>query len=346
MKPTFVQLILILTMLLPGIGNTAGKSSSSLAVKVTVKPLISLLTHPTEDAPATVLSLSDSQLSSEVSGKIIEISVEVGDRVEKGAVIARLDPWLYRVQLQQAQGMLRELKASLALAQRERERLGKLRKKGQSTVAALDAKVSQVDRLAAQLTGQRSRVAESRTRLAKTTILAPFSGLISQRSGQIGGWVGPGTPLVRLVDLNRVELSADVASQHIGQLEKASGLVFVYLGSRYPVAIRSLLPMENSATQTREIRLTFAATTPPVGAAGRLTWTDSRAYLPPWVLVRRSGGLGIFMVKAGRAQFLPLPHAREGIPALLPDGVSGRVVIDGREALSHGSSLSIIPTTD
>ncbi|MBF0379406.1 MAG: efflux RND transporter periplasmic adaptor subunit [Magnetococcales bacterium] len=317
------------------------------AIKVTVKPLQSLVTHPQDDATATVVSLNTTQISPEVTGKINKIAVDVGDVVEQGYLVASLDPWLYRGQLQQALGALKELEVAFTLAKKERDRATRLQKKGQSTQAVVDGKIAQVDSLAAKLVGQKSRVAESRTRLGKAAVVAPFTGLIIERMGQKGAWVGPTNPIATLVDLQNVELVAHVAAAQITQLQMAEKLLFVHLQKKYTVTIRTVLAVENAATQTREVRLTFDKAKPPPGAAGRLTWQDPRSYLPPWVLVRRDNSLGLFLSDMAKARFLPLPNAREGLPALLPDMVEGvDVVIDGRESLKQGDSLSIIPGQD
>jgi RND family efflux transporter MFP subunit len=347
MAATFLSLFVALFLLFPSVCSAGEVAKSQKSIKVTVKPLESIVTHPRDDAPAIVVSLNVTQLSPEVAGKIVDLTVEVGDVVEQGQVIARLDSWAYRRQLQQAQGVLKELEVALDLAKKERDRAVRLRKKGQSTQAVLDSKIAQVDSLSAKLVGQKSRVAESRTRLGKATINAPFKGLITKRSGGKGGWVGPGTPIATLVDLQGVELVAQVASLRIAQLKKANDLAFVHMQKKYPVAIRTILAIENIATQTREVRLKFTVTKPPPGSTGRLTWVDPRAYLPPWVLVRRDKGLGMFMSDKATARFLSLPNAHEGLPALLPEMVGpGDVVIDGRESLNQGDSLSIIPRVD
>ena len=344
--------LVLFCSLWPQVAESQDATKSAVAVKavtvkqVTSKGIASLLTKLQDDAPATVLSLNNSQLASEVSGIILEMAVEVGDVVGKGAVLARLDDWLYLAQLKQAQGAQQEFAAALQQARRERDRAKKLRKKGQSTQAVLDAKVAQVEQSLARLQQQKARVDQSRSRWQKTTIRATFSGVVSQRSGQVGAWVGVGTPIVELVDIARVELSAKVASQRIPQLKIANKLQFVHLDLSYPVTIRALLPIEDAATQTREIRLGFQESRPPPGAAGRLSWFDDRDFVPPWLLVRRQQGLGIFLLKADKVFFLPLPDAREGLPALLPAGITGDVVVDGRESLQHGETVQIIPAGD
>ncbi|MBF0193171.1 MAG: efflux RND transporter periplasmic adaptor subunit [Magnetococcales bacterium] len=347
MVATLFSFFLTFLLLAPSLGIAGDEGAAQKSVKVTIKPLKSLVIHPRDDATATVVSLNATQISPEVTGKISNIAVKVGDVVKQGQIIVRLDSWLYSGQLQQAQGVLKELEVGLELAKKERDRAVRLRKKGQSTQAVLDSKIAQVDSYSAKLIGQRSRVAESRTRLNKATITAPFSGLITKRSGHKGSWVGPGTPIVTLVDLQAVELVAEVASLRVEQFKKAGDMVFIHMEEKYPVSIRAILAIENSATQTREVRLRFVDNKPPPGATGRLTWVDPRAHLPPWVLVRRNNSLGLFLSEKSVAKFLPIPSAYEGLAALLPamDGPQD-VIIDGRESLKHGDSLSIIPRQD
>ncbi|MBF0358009.1 MAG: efflux RND transporter periplasmic adaptor subunit [Magnetococcales bacterium] len=341
MQWSSLYLVLPLLLFMPGIASADGEELGGSS-KVTVKSLASLLINPQEDAPAQVISLNDSQLSSEIAGKIVEMAVEVGDVVEQGAVLVRLDPWLYLSQLQQAEEVVKELEVELLLAKKERERSRRLKKKGQTTAAALDTKIAQVNLLTAKLSGQKSRVEESRTRLGKMVLRAPFPGVITQRSGQIGSWARSDIPLLRLVDLTRVELVAEVAASQVKQLKIASKLNFIYLDNRYPVTLRTILPTEKESTHSREVRLSFTGALPPPGASGRLSWIDSRPYLPPWIMVRRGGGLGIFVYKNSKASFFRIEGAREGVAALLPEMVvTGQVVVDGREALEHGDTLSI-----
>jgi RND family efflux transporter MFP subunit len=350
MKITPWSLLLLPLFWLPGSAlaeeeAVAMKKQLASLSSVSVQSLASLVIHPKEDVSATVISLHRVFITPEISGKIVEMVVEVGDHVEKGQVVARLDPWLYQAQLRQAQGLNKELKVALNLAKREQSRAQKLRKKGQSTEAVLDTKKGRVDQLKAQLISQNSRVTESGTRLGKSVIKAPFSGVISQRTGEIGGWVGVASPLVELVDLRGVELVAHLDQRQIKQLENGSELSFIHGDRPYPVTVRTRLAIENRATKTQEMRFSFSGDVPPPGASGRLNWQHAGDHLPPWLLVRRKGALGLFLVKEKKAVFLPLPSAKEGIPALLPAGISGEVAIDGRESLKEGESLLISPVS-
>ena len=70
-------------------------------------------------------------------------------------------------------------------------------------------------------------------------------------------------------------------------------------GERYPLRLRRLPPVVDSRTRTRQARLEFTGAQAPAGSAGRLRWEAQAAYLPPELLVRRDGGLGVFLLDDG-----------------------------------------------
>ena len=79
------------------------------------------------------------------------------------------------------------------------------------------------------------------------------------------------------------------------------------------------------------------------GTAGRLAWHGDRRLLPADYLVRRDGRLGVFTIEDNRARFVTVPQAQEGRPAAvdLPPGT--RLISDGRQGLSDGQEVNLIP---
>ena len=78
--------------------------------------------------------------------------------------------------------------------------------------------------------------------------------------------------------------------------------------------------------------------------AGRLRWEAEAAFLPPELLVRRDGGLGVFLIYDGAARFHPLPEATEGQPARVDLPAEARLVLEGRQRLSDGDA--VVPARD
>ena len=114
-------------------------------------------------------------------------------------------------------------------------------------------------------------------------------------------------------------------------------------GERYPLRLRRLPPVVDSRTRTRQARLEFTGAQAPAGSAGRLRWEAEVAYLPPSLLVRRAGGLGVFLIEDGKARFHPLPGATEGQPARVELPAATQLVLEGRQRLSDGDPVVLAP---
>ncbi|MBF0283425.1 MAG: efflux RND transporter periplasmic adaptor subunit [Magnetococcales bacterium] len=319
-------------------------SSGGAPLRVTAAPILALAFHPQGEAPAVAISLNDSLLSPEIAGIVGEIGAEVGERVAAGAVLARLDDWPQRLALEQAQADRDRLLSELQLARRLWSRAKELTRQDHASREALERRETEQTSLAAALRRQEAMVEEARLRLDKTRIQAPFAGIVAERMAQVGAWIAPGTPLFRLVDPARVEVSARFRPEEAEEASRGEGLRFVAVGGEHPVTLRALSALLDERSRTREGRFRFTAHLAPPGSAGVLRWTRAEPHLPSNLLVRRDGGLGVFVVDQGKARFLPLPEAREGRPVPLPEGVrAAQVVVAGREGLQEGAPLAVEP---
>ncbi|MBF0125150.1 MAG: efflux RND transporter periplasmic adaptor subunit [Magnetococcales bacterium] len=314
------------------------------ATVVTVQPLATLLFHPKQEAPAHVVSLNDSLLSLELPGILIDIAVEVGQLVQKEMPLLRLDPWIYKNQLQQAQAGLEESQTRLQLAQRQHERATQLHKNGQLTTEQFDQRVAELHSLTAQVRQQRVLLQAAQERLDHTILKAPFAGLVTDRTSQLGGYAAPGTPLLRLTDIEQVELTAQIRPDQGAQFDAAWQGQFYLEGQSYPVQLRALLATQDPQARTREARLRFVGAPKPFpGITGRLVWISPRPHLPAWILSRRGGVLGVFLARGSVAHFLPLPQAVEGQPIPLDPLPEGAVILSAREPLQDGSAIRLEP---
>jgi RND family efflux transporter MFP subunit len=159
-----------------------------------------------------------------IAGRIEELAVDLADTVTQGQVVARLDN-AERVQavaqaeadLAVARANLAEAKSLLAIAERELERVDKLRDRGVSSESQRDlAKADQLAKQAhlavteAQVTRSQAALATARIRLGYTEVAAHWRGhgeerVVAERHVDEGETVSPNEPLYRLVDLDPIK---------------------------------------------------------------------------------------------------------------------------------------------
>lgn len=336
------QMLRIIFITFMGLATWSANALASEGVKVSVTTIATLLSHPWEEAQAQVISLNDCQLSAEVSGTISRLLVDVGDRITKDQNLVVIDDWSLRLQSGQEEAGLEVLEGQLHLAQLQLNRVSTLQSRKLSSRERLDTAQADVRVLKARVQQQQKRLEEARSRLAKTQVSAPFAAMVVQRMGQMGAWVTPGTPLLRLVDTTHVELSAQVAGEAVARMQSASKWRLKYQDQFHDLKLKTIIPLESASTGTREVRLVFIGTPPVPGSAGRLQWEDARPHLPAWILIKREGVMGVFVAQGNKAVFQPLPQAIEGSRTIWPlADQTQSVVVNGRQALKEGDSLII-----
>jgi len=168
-------------------------------------------------------------ISPDVSGEIVELTVQEGDKVEKGQLLTRLRPDNYvaeveraRAEVSQARATLSERRADSLQARQQFDRQKKLHEKGvvsdadfetaqstyQQSVARLEAARYQVESAAA-------RLQDAREQLEKTRIYAPMDGTVSKLNVEAGERVVgttqmQGTEIMNIARLDQMELEVDV----------------------------------------------------------------------------------------------------------------------------------------
>lgn len=310
---------------------------------VSTQPVSELLIQMYPEAQGTCLSLNDASLSAEVAGAIRTVSVQTGDRVNAGDLLVELDGWEYQAQLEQSKAALEEVAARREQAQRQQERTQELHKQGQATAEQLEQRSTELKALEFQMARFKAEQKMAQQRLERCRVRAPFAGVVTERQAQVGAWASPGEPLLRLVDTHNVELSAQVDAAEAVHITKGRDWFFTDASGRYPITLRTLLPVQDTKSRTREARFTFAKEKPSPGAPGRLSWKSAISYLPPHLMIHRKGELGIFLAQEGVAHFLPLPGAMEGRPAPMAGRIEGDVIVTGREVIQDGEPVRVVP---
>lgn len=311
-------------------------------ISVTVKPLAKVAKFPMRREPATVISLNDSRLSSEISAVIADILVQVGQVVKPGTPLVKLDRADTELALKRAKAILRSLEARQRQAQRQLQRAQTLAQQRSLSEEELHRRETDMQICEAEIAAQQVAIAQIQRNLAKTVLRAPFNGIVMERLSHQGELAMPGTPLIRMIDIDEVKLSASLQPQHIDSLKSAKTIKFIFQDRAYPVVLQTVTPAVDQRERSQEVRLRFTQAAPLVGSTGHLAWRLPKPHLPADLLVRRSNDLGVFIVADKHAKFIALDKAQEGQPTKvdLPD--DSAVIIDGRFLLADGDPVTVV----
>jgi RND family efflux transporter MFP subunit len=180
----------------------------------------------------------------EVGGKIAKIYVEEGDSVRKGQLLAELDTRATRLQLDQAKAAVAVAQANYADAEKNMERMERLRKENAVSEQQLEKITLAFDAAKAEL--QRARAASNLAEynLDVSIMEAPFSGVIASKNAEIGdvinpmmGGFSPTSGVVTLVDYSRVKIQIDVSYEDIVRIRKGMAAylsVEAFPGKNFP----------------------------------------------------------------------------------------------------------------
>jgi RND family efflux transporter MFP subunit len=310
-------------------------------ISVNTAILADVAIYPERSAPATVISLNESTISARIAAQVKELPVRVGDIVEAGSTLATLDCSDYKLASRESRSRIEALNAQIELAKRRLERTKKLTLKQSVSEELLDERESELAVLNADIRGAKADLEMASINESRCTVSSPFRALVLERTSAVGQFTNVGTALVKIMDIDQLELSAQAFTQDTDQITQVKHLIFEHAGKRYPVKLRTVMPAINTETRNREVRLLFENETALPGAAGKLLWRDTRAHIPGEFLVRRNGELGVFSIKDNVAHFISIPSAQAGraSPTTLP--VDTPLVIEGHFSLKEADNVSV-----
>ena len=157
------------------------------------------------DIPAIVSSRDNLMLSSEMGGRVTRMLVKEGNRVSRGQLLAEVDAELVRNQID-------ELNNALSLATTVFEKRERLWNQNIGTEIEYLQAQNQVESL-------KKSLATANTQLGKAALYAPISGTVDQVFVHQGEIAGPGAPVMRVVNLSRVQITADVSEAYVGKVD-------------------------------------------------------------------------------------------------------------------------------
>jgi RND family efflux transporter MFP subunit len=262
--------------------------------------------------------------------------------VEKGQVLAKIVCKDYLLSVEQAKAALKAALAQSAFDRSQLEKARKLSKQKSISGDELDRRIANASRSEADSELQKAILKSSAHSVDKCSLRAPFDAVVVEKIANVGDYLVPGSPVVRLLDNEEIEISARVQEQDLESLKRAKNLVFTNRSGEFPVILRTVLPLMNSRLRSYEVRLTFAHQTASPGAAGRLQWRLDIGQLPSEYVIRRGDELGIFVAEEGQAIFRRLPDAQEGKPVQVELPMWTVVIVDGRFVVSDKQPVNVV----
>lgn len=200
-------------------GATTAESRAVISVNIT-KPLRQNLPLRIS-ANGTIGIWQESTLGSDVAGlRITELRAEVGDKVERGQVLATFSTESLRIELIQAMANLTEVEVSLKEANNHAELAQSSSRILSKANQQLNQALADQQRAQARVEVARAQVQLQELKLKNAELISPDSGIISARLASVGSVVGVGTELFRLIRQGRIEWRAELTGNEISQIYK------------------------------------------------------------------------------------------------------------------------------
>ncbi len=287
------------------------------------------------DASGYVTARRQATVSAKITGKVTEVLIEEGMRVEAGAVLARLDDTearaqlaLARAQLTAARSQLAEIRAQLEQSERDFVRQEELLQRQLVSAQSMDAARAQRDMLRARLASaeEQTRVAQqsvsvAQVQLDNTEIRAPFSGMVVAKSAQPGEMISPisagggftRTGIGTIVDMESLEIQVDVNEAYINRVtadQAVEATLNAYPDWKIPGSVIAIIPTADRSKATVKVRVAIQARDPRIvpdmGArvafmekeSGRPPASTDTGVLVPAEAVRGDGSAGVVFVYA------------------------------------------------
>ena len=308
---------------------------------------------PVVELPGTVVSLNDSRIAAEVEGVLTWLA-EVGDSVDQGEVIARIDRRLLEVAYARAKANVARLEADLKYREQQLKRAEDLLESDHASATLVDESRANHDQALHQLADARAQFIRAEQDLARTDIRAAFAGHVVARLASVGEYLTVGEDVVRLVDTRRREIAL-AAPMELTQYVQPNLEVLVHGGNGRERLhrVRAIVPVGDPVSRQVEVRLVAEGSDWLVGSPVKVVLPaaapSTMIAVPRDALVQRGGKDFVFRVSADSTaeQIETRVTTAAGMWVGVTGGFSAgdRVIVRGAERLAPGQAVEVATTT-
>ena len=210
-----------------------------------------------ESFPGQIEPRIQARLSFQVGGKLTARLVEVGDKVKKGQVLAKIDPQDLSLALQAAQAQFDAAAAEQAQLKTDLERAKTLKQQNFVSQAELDRRQLALDAASSRLSQARAQLSTQANQRQYGDLRAPGSGVISSVYAEVGQVMAPGQAVVQWADENEVQVSMAVPESRVSDLKPGQeARVLLWSGKQALNAkVREVSPVADPVTRTFAVLL-------------------------------------------------------------------------------------------
>lgn len=275
-------------------------------------------------------------LATRAAGIVAELPVSLGDRVEAGDLIVRLEAEGKEAAVETARQLLAQREAEANAARRLAER---------GSIPTL-----QLDNALSALAAAKSQVESAVAELERNTVLAPFAGVVDKVDIELGSSVQAGAPVATLLNLDPVLARGEVSERDLAFVNAGDpAQIRLVNGRELDGTIRHISRDATSATRTFrvEVAVPNEDRSVPAGMTAEITLRAepvSATILPRSVVtLSAEGDLGIRAVDAdNKVVFFPIDLVDDTPRGLVLGGIPEdvRIIVAGQELISEGDSVN------
>ncbi len=203
-----------------------------------------------------VVAKQRADIGFELAGKISKIFVDEGEHVSQGEILMQLDTELLDIEYTDLQAQLQQLAADAALVKANLTRVKSLKKEGYASAQSLDELVAQQKSLWANKARIDASIKANRTRIEKSSLLAPYNGIVDRRTVSEGAVVGASQAVLTVVQQGANEVKVGVPVRLLEHVDLVAPKSVTVAGQDY--AVQLVASGGQVDPQTRTVQLRFA----------------------------------------------------------------------------------------
>lgn len=208
-------------------------------------------------------AVSSAIVKARVPGELQGLRVREGDSVKAGQVIARIDATEFQARVRQARQQAQAAKAQVDIARRNFDNNRSLVEQGFISKTALDSSTSTLAAAEATYQAAQAGADVASKSMVDTVLLAPISGLISQRLAQPGERVAVDARIVEIVDLSQLELEASLSASESLDVRVGQSATLQIEGTAKPVNAKVVRINPSAVAGSRAVLVYLAVESAP-----------------------------------------------------------------------------------